>query len=309
MSQISSYPSFHHFGHRLLRNFFNDPIVVEEKFDGSQISFGLIDGELCARSKGVPIILDAPNEPFGNAVDAIRSIEHLLIPGWVYRGEYFKKPKHITLEYARIPKNHIIIFDIQTGIEQYMIPGEKAIEAQRIGLECVPHFIVENIDSIDVLEELTNRESFLGGCTMEGVVLKNYHQFGPDDKILIAKYVREEFKEKHKKEWKNSNPTSKDVIQRMIEMYRVPARWSKAIQHLQERGELTNSPKDIGALIKEIPDDILKEHVDEIKDELFEMAWPHIRRGVTSGFPEWYKEYLINQSVGTSPDEDLTVDD
>lgn len=300
MSKISSYPSIHGFGHRLLRNFFDDPLVVEEKLDGSQYSFGIIDGELCARSKGVPLILDAPNEPFGRAVEVIRSIEHLLMPGYIYRGEYFKKPKHITLEYSRIPKNHIMIFDIQTGVETYMNPEDKAKEAARIGLECVPFFIVENINSVEALKELTNRESVLGGVTMEGVVLKNYYKFGPDDKVLMAKYVREDFKEKHRKEWKNTNPTSKDVIQRMIEMYRTEARWKKAIQHIRERGELTDSPKDIGVLMKEIRADILKEHADEIKDELFEMAWPHIRRGVTSGFPEFYKDYLVGLTLDSS---------
>ena len=67
----------------------------------------------------------------------------------------------------------------------------------------------------------------------------------------------------------------------------------RAIQHLQEAGKLDSSPKDIGLLIREIPDDIKKECEDELKEKLFAWAWPHIRRTVTHGFPEFYKQQLM----------------
>jgi hypothetical protein len=47
--------------------------------------------------------------------------------------------------------------------------------------------------------------------------------------------------------------------------------------------------------MKEIPEDILKECEGEIRDRLFTYAWPHIRRGLTRGFPEYYKDLLLRR--------------
>ena len=79
---------------------------------------------------------------------------------------------------------------------------------------------------------------------------------------------------------------------------RTEARWSKAIQHLRESGELTNSPRDIGGLIKEIQRDTLDECDDIIKDMLMSYAVPKISRGIIAGFPEWYKEQLMKEQFG-----------
>lgn len=303
MSKIPSYPSIYNFGHKALETLFDNPLVVEEKVDGSQFSFGIIDGELCARSKGKEIIMDAPDKMFTKGVATVKELEPLLVPGYVYRGEYLQSPKHNTLKYSRTPEKNVILYDIMIGPESYMGPSEKVTEARRLGLEVVPSFAVENIKNLEELKELCNRESVLGEAIMEGVVLKNYYQFGPDKKILLAKYVREEFKEAHKTAWKNTNPSRGDVVDQLIAMYKVEARWRKAVQHLRERGELTDSPKDIGPLLKEVNIDVLKEHEDEIKQELFDLAWPKISRGITSGLPQWWKDELAKTMFG---DEDAT---
>lgn len=72
-----------------------------------------------------------------------------------------------------------------------------------------------------------------------------------------------------------------------------PARWQKAIIHLREKGQLEDSPKDIGKLIAEIQNDVLSDSIDYIKDRLWEWAAKDIKRGCVGGFPEWYKEELL----------------
>jgi len=270
---------------------FEDPVLVEFDVDGSRM-------ELKVRSKGSVMNPDAPEKMFAKGVEHIKSIAHMLKPEWTYRGEYLQKPKHNALAYGRVPNGHIILFDINIGEEEYLDYESKAKEAARLGLEVVPLMHDGYIRGVDDILGFLDRESVLGNQKIEGVVVKpkGYELFGRDKKCLMGKYVSEAFKEVHNKEWKDANPTGKDILAIVGERYGTQARWSKAILHLREEGALENSPRDIGKIIKEIPEDIKKECEEELKDTLFAWAWPHIRRAVTKGLPEWYKERLLQQA-------------
>lgn len=300
---IHSYPSVFHIGHKMIDGLFSGPVVIEEKVDGSQFSFGVVGGELMARSKGKQLILDAPEKMFTRAVETVRELAPLLRPDWVYRGEYLEKPKHNTLAYDRVPQKHIIGFDICPGLEEYLSPGEKRAEFARLGLECVPALYVGVVDGLDMFNGFLERVSVLGGSKIEGVVVKNYSLFTAEKKVALGKYVREGFKELNSGEWKKSNPAPSDLIETLIERYTTPARWAKAVQHLRENGMLDGSPRDIGMLMVEVPSDIEKECSDEIKELLYKHFWPKIRRGVTNGLPEWYKQELARRAFENAPEK------
>lgn len=293
-----SYPSIFAIGHRALTELLFDPVIVEEKVDGSQFSFGLFDQEngervLRCRSKGAQLNIVAPEKMFTEAVEVAKSLP--LTPGWTYRAEYLKKPKHNALAYDRIPEKHLIVFDINTGHEEYMPYAGKKAECERLGLEVVPLVHEGMIESVEQFRAMIDRVSALGGQKVEGVVVKNYKRFGPDKKVLMGKFVSEAFKEIHAAEWKADNPTKTDVVDRLIDSLRTPARWQKAIQHLRDDGKLDDSPRDIGHLIKETQADIEKECLDLISEKLVEWALPQIRRGVVRGLPEWYKDQLLQR--------------
>jgi hypothetical protein len=117
----------------------------------------------------------------------------------------------------------------------------------------------------------------------------------------MAKLVSEAFKEVHQKSWAKANPSGKDIIQQLIESYKTEARWMKAVQHLREAGQLEDSPRDIGSLIKEARADLLKECADDAKERLFGWAWSRVERGSVAGLAEWYKNQLLEQQfVGES---------
>jgi len=304
----SSYPSIFALGHRATTALLTVPVIVEEKIDGSQFSFGLFDASerdglsasgmvLRARSKSAPVFLDAPEKLFAKAAETVLRLAPLLIRNWTYRGEYLAKPRHNALAYNRVPAQHIILFDINSGLEVYLSPAQKKEEAQRLGLECVPLLYQGVLSDIAAFREFLRRESVLGGQPVEGVVVKplDYGLFGPDKKCVMAKFVSEAYKEVQAKAWKADNPTKQDVLAALGAVYGTQARWMKAVQHLRDRGEIENSPQDIGKLIREAPDDIRKECETEIKEKLFAWAWPHIRRLVTRGLPEWYKEQLLKK--------------
>jgi hypothetical protein len=292
---IWSYPKIHAIGGRFTEKLFDNSVLVEEKCDGSSFSFRRINGELQARSKGQNIILDAPDKMFQKVVEVIRILSPHLHDGWVYRSEYLQKPKHNALAYDRIPNNHIIIFDIETDNQSYLSYEEKAAEATRLGLEVVPKMFEGRVESIEQFKSFMDRISCLGGQKIEGLVCKNYFQWGEDGKALMGKHVSESYKEVHKANWKQSNPNSGDILDRMIKSYKTPARWNKSIIHMKEDGTLTDSPKDIGPLIKRIQEDIKTECSEDIKDELFKWAIGHILRGATAGVAEYYKQKLLEK--------------
>lgn len=295
MSSWHSYPKIYNLGHAALKDIFKCLVLIEEKVDGSQFSFGVIDNELKCRSKGKELCIDAPEKLFTKAVENVKEIQHLLKHGYTYRGEYLTKPKHNSLAYDRIPNNNIIIFDINTDEETYLPYNLKKEEAERLGFETVPVLYYGQVNKIEDLNGLLDQVSILGGQKIEGFVVKNYSYFTPDGKAMMGKYVSEAFKEVHKVEWKVSNPGKNDVVKRLIDTYKTLTRWNKAIQHLTEQGKLTDSAKDIGNLIEEVRADIKSECADEIKDVLFNWAWPQIQRGITSGIPEWYKQKLMEK--------------
>lgn len=313
MDSWHSYPSIFALGHRALASLLTVPVNVEEKIDGSQFSFGLFeaygaDGQLSGehvlrcRSKGAVLVLEAPEKMFTLAVQTVKSLAPMLHVGWTYRGEYLAKPRHNGLAYNRVPNQHVMIFDINDGHESYLSYDAKREEAMRLGLETVPLLFSGILSDVSSARGFLERESALGGQPIEGVVVKprDYGLFGPDKKCLMGKFVSEAFKEVQSKAWREDNPTKQDVLDRIAESFGSQARWMKAVQHLREAGQIEDSPRDISKLIHEIPADVLKECEADIKDALFAWAWPHLRRGITRGVPEWYKDQLLKRQFATT---------
>jgi len=300
-----AYPQVYALGHRAVRDLLLDSVLVEEKIDGSQFSFGVFEATeptlgdpyalrrvLKIRSKGAIINPDCCPKLFEKAVATVLEKLPLLHLGWTYRGEVLDKPKHNALAYSRVPTGNVIIFDINDGEESYLEPLAKGFEAQRLGLECVPQLYLGPVLSEEPIREWLQRESVLGGQKLEGVVIKNYSRFGVDKRVLMGKFVSEAFKEKHAGKL-YGRASFGSVIDRLVAVLRTEARWQKGVQHLREQGVLTDSPKDIGPIIKEIHADVLKEEEGWIKDELFKEFKKDVLGGVLRGVAEWYKEKLL----------------
>lgn len=301
--KIPSYPKVWNLGHPRVLDLLSGPVYVQEKVDGSQFSFGVIGEELVMRSKGAQVYPEAADELFRPAVETVLRLyeEGKLKPGNIYRGEALCRPKHNTLKYGRVPEGNIALFDVQWGEQVYADPKDLPLYAEYLGIESVPLLWYGEIEDAEAIRGFLKTDSFLGGCKIEGVVIKNYARFGPDGKPLMAKHVSEAFKESHSKEWARSNPTRSDVIEKIIETLRTEARWKKAIQHLEEAGILEHSPRDIGKLLSELQRDVFEEEGDFIRDTLFEHFKKQIARGVSRGFPEFYKQLLMERQFRENP--------
>ena len=178
--------------------------------------------------------------------------------------------------------------------EEYISYSEKVAEFARIGFETVPLIYSGEVKTTSMFLDFLERESILGGPKIEGVVVKNYSQFSLDKKVSMGKYVSEKFKEIAGTDWKDRNPTGKDIILRLGDTYKTEARWQKAVAHLREEGKIEGSPKDIGILIKTAKEDIEKECRAEIEQELYKWAIENILRQAINGLPQWYKSTLLD---------------
>jgi len=294
---LRAFPKIFAIGTDYIRDIFNEEVEVTEKVDGSQFAFGKVNGELFLRSKGAQLYVDNPEKMFREGIDYVCSIQDELPDNVCFYGEYLKSPKHNTLKYNRIPKNHIILFGASSPAGDLFDP-QFYNYAEKLNLEVVPRKTIK-INSPDELRELLNQESVLGGCHVEGVVVKNYtRQFllgGQPMPLMAGKFVSEAFKEVHRNRWGTEEKGSSKWATFCMS-FKTEARWHKAVQHLAETGELDNSPKDIGKLLKEINIDIETEEKEAIKEFLWNQHKRDIMSLATNGFPEWYKQQLLERS-------------
>ena len=288
-----AFPKIFALGTDYVQEIFDGLVEVTEKVDGSQFSFGSIDGELHCRSKGKQLVLEAPEKMFTGAVEYVRSISHILPENHVFYAEWLQNPKHNTLAYERTPKNGLALFAVKTGSHTF---GDACIMswADRLEIDHVP-LLYEGETNAEAVLDMIERESFLGGQNVEGVVVKNYGKpfllGGQPIPVMSAKYVSEAFKEVHRTKWGKEH-TGRGKWDTFQEGYRTEARWEKAVQHLAEQGQLVNEPKDIGVLIKEVRRDIEEEERVVITDFLWREFGQEVLRKAVAGLPEWYKRRL-----------------
>lgn len=291
------FPKILHIGDKQIADLFDGEVEITEKVDGSQLGFGKVNGRLFVRSKGQELDLDNPNQMFTDAVEYIKTIESRIPDNFTFYGEYLQKPKHNTLAYDRIPKNHIALFGVY-NYETKEFYGHDSIQewAEKLSVDCIPVLKVGISSPEEVLELVKNKVSYLGGQNIEGVVVKAYKPWMFLGQIPLSvmsgKYVTEEFKEVHIKNWKAEN-TGKGRLEVAVSQYRSEARWNKAIQHLRDDGVLEGSPKDIGALIKEVKKDVVDEEKEAIKAQLWAIFGEQFTRAATEGLPQWYKEKIV----------------
>lgn len=304
---IPSFPKIFAIGSKQTERLLSGEVEITEKIDGSQIGFGNLGGALYIRSKGAQLYVDNPDKMFGLAVELIkdRFDRNLLTEGIIYYGEYLKTERHNVIHYGRVPLNHIALYGVlDTNNDHYASYHVIQACAKLLEFETVPLLHQGKVTSIEELKSNLSRISVLGKEKIEGFVIKNYNEQlmigGQVIPILMGKFVSEDFKEVHKKEWKSAN-TSKGKWEIYKSQFCNTARWLKAIHFLRDCGQLEQSPKDIGKLIKRIQDDINEEEKANIQEWLFNEFGSHIGREAVKGFPQWYKEYLLQKALHNEP--------
>ena len=295
------YPKILNVGNPSLENLFKGPVVIEEKVDGSQFRVWFdADGKIHYGSKAVDY--DDEHPPDRMFVPAIAEAEkhfstlHENMAGFFFVFEFLATAQQNALTYARIPNDHLVLLEIcQNG--RWLIRSEKERWAEALGFEIVPVLVQGEINSVDELERLLERESFLGDVTVEGIVIKNYGQFHTFSYLagapVFAKYVRQEFRELNRQVW----GVGKSLEERVMEHFPLEPRWEKTVQHLRDAGKLGSGVKDIGLLMVAVEDDFESESKALVQELLWKEFSHGLRKMARRGFAEWYKKRLLQDSM------------
>lgn len=290
--------------------------MVQEKIDGSQFSFGIRNGEVICRSKGV--VLDRNGGQFSKAVDHVHSVKDKLVEGWTYRGEYLRSTKQNVITYEREPLGNIVLFDIQ-------IPGTNTTDglgglapspanwvrsqnglvdvARELGIDCVPYIIIDSEDAWRTewdaptyFKGLAEQWVPLLGNKVEGFVIKPVKPY--TDRFghtLFCKYVTDEFRETHSdgkaKSPHKEFPTIAELAYNVGADMCTPARFAKTVQAMRDLGvELPNN-KNIGRAMHHYVEDAWLEGRSTFMAAI-EAEIDKYRKQLTTAASKGFVEYL-----------------
>jgi hypothetical protein len=250
-------------------------LIIQEKMDGSNFTVypDPTTGELVFFNKGKKIEGNhAFQSVFERTCEALTPRAKLFLPGYIYHGEAFRATRSCHVMYKTVPKFHWICYEImiplQGGGFKLATPEEMTELLCDTGLQQAQIYYdsqqQQHLETlISVFLNINTLPSCLGNYA-EGVVVKVLDR-GKKGKVVP---FRQKFVSDHMRERKTIEGVfAPDLtVESIGDMFNVPARFRKAYQHLEERGEDTTS---YPALTKEADDDLEKEYKEEIK----EMLW------------------------------------
>jgi len=329
---VVSFPSIDYLKASSYRNWterFNWRWWIEEKVDGSSLSFYVNEGKMYFECKGKPKF--SGDGFFGPAIDQLETLVDLVHPGFVYHGEAFRRPNHGIVVYERVPKYNFILFNItrrdvsdpaQAWVHRLVMDSE----AHHIGLEVVPAYMINTEPTNNPHEMVAHYikemdegrlKSVLGG-ECEGVVLKcnNYIDSRDNAYSLKLKKVRSVYKlNKGKKvvnrTWEANQLTPFEEGLK----YATGNRFHNAFRHLLEGGKFTEKLRFrelVKVLSMELDADMVKEHSDVLK------SYPSNkhRKQFLAGSREVLKDWLHNFSdldtvclTNSVPEDEIAVPD
>lgn len=255
---------------------------IQEKIDGSQLTFTVEDGRIIFTCRGKPINKDV--KQFQKSVYMIEYMKDRFNPDYVYHGECITSIKHNIIRYSRMPLFNFIIYDISdktTG--QFLWYDDMNDECKRVGYEHVPILCVGKGEYYDITTNIiknNNLESHLGG-PIEGVVIKFRERCQQKGSY---KHVVESFREQRQEDVSNIDyPDINTYIMKLGSLFATDARFLKAVQHIQEEGlEVTREN-----MRHELDNDFDKEYKDIIK----ELLWIEFSHDIKKYAKEGYSSY------------------
>ena len=271
----------------------NARLVIQEKIDGSNFTVYRADettilffnkGKLLNEEKQKMSV-------FYNTCQALKTRPDLFRIGYIYHGEAVRssRPNHIM--YKRIPKFYVIFYEILIPVPyskfRFATPEEMTEILEETCLEQT-HIYFDSVRVDDtsmgrlakLFLDINTLHSCLGNYA-EGFVVK---LFSGEEKCKRIKYVSDHMKERKV----IPGITASDYdIEAIGDLFNVHARFRKAAQHLEERGEKITREN----IVDELDKDLLKEREAELKQILFNKYWHEIKRAARKDLSNFLKTF------------------
>lgn len=258
----------------------SQPVVVQEKVDGSQFAFHLTaDGGVACYSRTREIEGHDPMFAMACAT-AKASAQHLTI-GHLYVGEALSGRRQNVLMYDRAPRGGLVLFEVQDEAAKSVVFDCRDL-ADRIGCDAVAIIYEGAMPSKDELRAMATGHSATLGGQREGIVVKQANPYSR------CKIVADNFAEvKIIKAEKAESP-----VAGIGQAFAQPARFEKALQHLKEQGKIKGDNSDIRLLIDEVRRDMFDEEKAAISDALFSVFAKDVARAAVAPVAKWYMNRL-----------------
>jgi len=289
MAEFKKYPKIKHLGDEDVSDIFSEPddeIVIEEKMDGANFRFAIVDNRLIFGTRNCLIDEDQGNKMFNKSVEYVKEklkpVDLKKYNNYIFYGE--NMVRH-TLDYDWIRTPPVLmfdIFDLKTG--QFVNYDQKTKIFKELDLVQVPLVIMttsKKVVSLYVSEiaketspSILVKQSKYGDFQAEGVVFKNY------EKQMFAKYVREQFKEQNKLTFGGSKKYATNDDSRITLEYCTNARIEKIIFKLIDEGNKLEM-KLMEKLPKQVYLDIWEEHFKDIIKSNYVVDFRKLRKLIT----------------------------
>lgn len=309
----------------LSRDFSQSPgTEIQEKLDGSQMSFAFINDNLVFFNRGREINQEAPDDVFHKAIGMLKC--HLakiaktnpdLLKNRIFHGEVIGKLRHNKIVYERTPRFYFVLFDIYDEETASWLPHTKLAEiGQSLELEIIQLYWFGDVTSDenslqkiakDIVARMETGEfrSMLGGIP-EGIVVKNpkFHNIAKNkDSATKIKHVRTQFKELHhlKSAPLVALPDANAIFDRIMACFPKEPRWAKSIQRLRDQSRLfPETEKNVPMLLRDIKRDLKEECSDIFMEYVRLELLPFFLEKFTVGFEEYYNACTQKDSIENS---------
>ncbi len=310
-----TYKKIHAIGHRENADIFADPsdeIIIQEKIDGGNFRFCIVNNKIIFGSRTQQLTNDE-GEDTNVAKGFTRCVQHVrdtlkdkdLKPfeGLIFYGECCIKHT-INYDWEKIPP--FLGFDI-IDLESDKFEGHRAVQSMyySLGLQNVPVIKICNAEDIkEINDDLVPISEFASSSNKdmkaEGIVFKNY------SKQIMAKYVRNAFKEKNAEAFGGSPKYNKEGEfddAEIVFKYCTNPRIDKTIFKLIDEGNTLDMTM-TGTLIKRVIQDIYDENWSEILNSNYKLNLKNIRNLVALRCRTVLQQVMTNNALNEVKNED-----
>ena len=300
MKEFPKYPKIKLLGSEENRDMLldgEDEIVIEEKMDGANTRFLIVDRKVIVGSRNVQITSDKgelQNERWRRAynfvMEKLKKVDLKRYDRLMLVGETMVRHS-IDYDWGRIPP--ILMFDVYDLNEgRFLDYNEKCRIFDELNLPVVPLVKIvkaKDLRNMKIDDNFVPQSRWRDGKA-EGVVFKNYKR------QIFAKYVLTEFREVNKMALGSGKKYTKDDTEKVLYQYCTNPRIEKKIFELIDEGNKLDM-KLMKFLPKRVWDDIIEEEGKNILNSNYVIDLKRLRKLIAKRCLEVLKQVIVNNAL------------